>query len=126
MLQEDAGALSGVNQSSSVDPRRRALVLGAAGAALAQLTACGGGHDNMMGQAIVPPLIDADAAVAPPRPLPIIPMDQGLDDGSGGRTFSLVAQRGSAQLLSGVTTNTLGYNGAVLGPALRLSSIRVL
>lgn len=120
MLQRVAGALRGVNQSSSVDPLRRALVLGAAGAALAQLNACGGGHDNMMGWAIAPPLIDPYAGTNTQQPLPIIPMDQGLDDGSGGRTFSLVAQRGSAQLLSGVTTNTLGYNGAVLGPALRL------
>ena len=120
MLQEGAGALEGANRSSSVDQLRRALVLSAAAAPLAQIAACGGGHGNMMGQAIAPPLIDADAGSSPRQQLPIIELDQGLDDGSGGRTFSLIAQRGSAQLLSGVTTNTLGYNGAVLGPALRL------
>lgn len=118
MFQERVAALRGVYPSSCVDLARRAWVLGAAGAALTQIGACGGGHDNMMGRAIAPRLIDAEAGTAPP--LPIIAMDQGLDDGSGGRTFALVAQRGSAQLLAGVTTNTLGYNGALLGPALRL------
>ena len=120
MLQEVKGAASGVNPSSAVDPRRRALMFGTAGAALAQLAACGGGHDNMMGQGSAPPLIDAGAGSGSQQPLPIIAVDQGLDDGSGGRSFSLIAQRGSTQLLSGVSSNTLGYNGAVLGPALRL------
>jgi FtsP/CotA-like multicopper oxidase with cupredoxin domain len=120
MLQEVKGAAGGVNRSPAVDRRRRAVVLGAAGAALAQLGACGGGHDDMMRQGNAPPLIDAGAASGSPPPLPIIALDQGLDDGSGGRSFSLIAQRGSAQLLGGVSSNTLGYNGALLGPALRL------
>jgi len=34
--------------------------------------------------------------------------------------FWLRAQRGSVQMLGGVTTRTWGYNGAVLGPALHL------
>ncbi len=119
-LKTVAGGPDGAMSISSVDQLRRALTLGAAGAALAQLAACGGGHAGMMGQAVAAPLIDPFAGTGAAPPLPIIALDQGLDDGSGGRLFSLVAQRGSAQLLNGVATNTLGYNGAVLGPALRL------
>jgi blue copper oxidase len=112
-----------MSQGSSVDQVRRALVFGAAGATLTQFSGCGGGgsdHMTMMGQAAAPSLVDPYAGSSPPRPLPIVALEQGASDGSGGRVFSLVAQRGSAQLLSGVTTTTLGYNGAVLGPALRL------
>lgn len=102
-----------------IDHFRRALLLGAAGATLAQISACGGGSGHM-GQAIAPPLIDPYTGASPERNLPIVGLDEGVADASGGRLFSLVAQRGSAQLLSGVNTNTLGYNGTVLGPALRL------
>ena len=117
--QDVASVPAAANNGRSIDPLRRALMLGAAGATLAQISGCGGGSGHM-GQAIAPPLIDADAGSSPQPPLPIIALDQGTSDGLGGRVFSLVAQRGSAQLLSGVTTNTLGYNGGVLGPALQL------
>ena len=107
------------NNGPPIDPLRRALLLGAAGAMLAQISGCGGGS-SPMGQAIAPALIDPYPGSSPERNLPIIGLDEGVADGSGGRVFSLIAQRGSAQLLGGVSTNTLGYNSAVLGPALRL------
>ena len=107
------------NNGLPIVPLRRALLLGAAGATLAHISGCGGGSGHM-GQAIAPALIDPYTGSSPERNLPIIGLDEGVADGSGGRVFSLIAQRGSAQLLSGVSTNTLGYNGAVLGPALRL------
>jgi FtsP/CotA-like multicopper oxidase with cupredoxin domain len=95
------------------------LLIGAAGTALAQISGCGGGS-SMMGQGNGAALVDSTAAAAPERSLPIIPQDTGIDDGSGGRQFTLTARRGSSQLMSGVNTPTLGYNGALLGPALRL------
>ncbi len=115
-----------------VDARRRTLLLGAAGASLAQLSGCGGGNgSSMMGQNGNAPLVDPAAGAAAERSLPIVQQDTGIVDGSGGRQFSLTVGRGSSQLLSGVNTPTLGYHGALLGPALRLhtgerTTIRVL
>ena len=106
----------------SFDRRRRAWLLGCAGATLAQISACGGGGGMMGGQGNVPPFVDAGVGTNPPRALPIIALDAGTADGAGGRVFSLTAQRSRAQLLSGVSSNTMGYNGALLGPALRLRS----
>jgi FtsP/CotA-like multicopper oxidase with cupredoxin domain len=74
----------------------------------------------MMGQSINMGLVDPAAAAAAERSLPIVQQDDGVADGSGGRQFALTVQRGSSQILSGVNTPTLGYNGALLGPALRL------
>jgi bilirubin oxidase len=74
----------------------------------------------MMDQTNAAPLVDPSAGTGAERRLPIIRLDSGVADGSGGRQFSLAAQRGSSQILSGVNTPTLGYNGALLGPALRL------
>ena len=111
------------NEDTPIDGRRRALLLGAAGAALGQIAACGGGagtagmeHDDLS------LLGNSNAGPGSEPTLPLIPLDPGVADGVGGRLFTLVAQRGSTQMLGGVTTNTLGYNGAVLGPALRLRS----
>ena len=104
-----------------IDERRRALLLGAAGASLAQLSGCGGGGgSSMMSQGISAALVDPAAGAAADRSLPIVQQDIGLADGRGGRQFALAAQRGSSQLLSGVDTPTQGYNGALPGPALRL------
>lgn len=70
--------------------------------------------------------LDGPAPGAPPtgpdpeRRLPIIPLDDGIANAADGRVFTLLAQRGSMQILSGLTTHTWGYNGALLGPALRL------
>ncbi len=103
-----------------IDERRRILLLGAAGASLAPLAGCGGGgSSSMMDQGVTPGLVDPAAGTAE-RILPIVQQDVGIADRSGGRQFALAVQHGSSQILSGVTTPTLGYNGALLGPALRL------
>jgi len=104
-----------------IDAHRRMLLLGVAGASLAQFSACGGsGGSSMMGPANSTDLVGPAAGATPERYLPIVPLDDGVADGSGGRQFSLTVQRGNSQILSGVSTPTLGYNGAMLGPALRL------
>jgi len=108
-------------ESKRIDERRRAMLVWAAGASLAQLSGCGGGGgSSMMGQGISAALVDPATSAAAERILPIVQQDIGRTDGSGGRQFTLTAQRGSSQLLSGVNTPTRGYNGALLGPALRL------
>lgn len=104
-----------------IDERRRMLLLGAAGASLAQLSGCGGGgSSSMMDQGVTTGLVDPSSGAAAERILPIVQQDDGVADGSGGRQFALAVQRGISQILSGVNTPTLGYNGALLGPALRL------
>jgi FtsP/CotA-like multicopper oxidase with cupredoxin domain len=67
-----------------------------------------------------PPLVDPVAPSGTQPGLPILPLAQGALDASGVRAFSLRVQRGTTQFRSGVDTPTLGYNGALLGPALRL------
>lgn len=52
--------------------------------------------------------------------LPVIPLDEGVVDAAGVRTFALSVQPGTTQFRKGVNTSTLGYNGALLGPALKL------
>ncbi len=109
--------------SQRIDEHRRKLLLGAAGASLAQLSGCGGGGaSSMMGQDTTTALVDPAPGTAQGRSLPIIQQDVGTADGRGGRQFALTAQRGNSQILIGVNTPTLGYNGAMLGPALRLRS----
>ncbi len=108
-------------EDKPIDTHRRTLLLGVASAALAQLSGCGGGGgSSMMGQSNSISLVDPAAAAAAERNLPIVPLDDGVADGSGERQFALTVQRGNSQILSGVSTPTLGYNGAMLGPALRL------
>ncbi|MCW5659995.1 MAG: multicopper oxidase domain-containing protein [Burkholderiaceae bacterium] len=108
---------------SSIDQRRRSLLLCAALASVTLAGACGGGADSMgmMQSGTVPPLSDPFApSSAAPRDLPIIPLDQGAVDVSGVRSFSLTVQPGTTRCRTGVDTVTLGYNGALLGPALKL------
>ena len=112
-------------------------MLGAASASLAHLMACGGGSggDGGMGNAsamlpAVPPRVDPAAASGTDASLPIIALDPGVIDADGVRTFAVSVQRGSTQFRTGMHADTLGYNGALLGPALRLragerTSIRV-
>ena len=118
------------------DHARRVLMLGAAGASLAHLTGCGGGSgDAGMGNAgamtsPAPAQVDPAAATSTNPGLPIIALDPGVIDADGARSFALSVQRGSTQFRTGIDTDTLGYNGALLGPALRLckgekTSIRV-
>ena len=102
---------------------RRSLLLGAAGATLAQAGGCGGGFGGMgMSGATPAALVDPYAAGAAEQDLPIMALDDGLVDATGRRTFALVAQRGTTPFRSGVLTPTMGYNGALLGPALHLRS----
>jgi blue copper oxidase len=105
-----------------IDHRRRSIVLGAALTPLSLAAGCGGGSDSMgMMQAQVPPLTDAFASPGAAAPsLPIVALDQGTVDAAGVRSFSLSVQAGTTQFRSGVNTSTLGYNGPLLGPALRL------
>lgn len=104
-----------------VDRRRRLVVLGAAGAPIALSVGCGGGSGHSAPfMSTSPALIDPFASTRADRDLPILPLDQGALDASGVRGFSLRVQRGTTQFRSGVDTPTFGYNGVVLGPALRL------
>jgi blue copper oxidase len=110
------------SQAPPFDHRRRMLALGAACAPLAGLVACGGGsgmHDGatVLADPPVPPGV-ADSA----RALQILALDEGELDAAGTRRFALRAQAGTTQFVAGVQTSTLGYNGALLGPALRLRS----
>jgi len=107
------------------NPTRRALMMGTAGAALAHLAACGGGSGGGgMGASgtSVPTstLTDPVASSGAQQSLPVIPLDEGMVDAAGVRSFALAVQSGTAQFRQGVATNTLGYNGALLGPALKL------
>lgn len=107
----------------AVDSTRRVLLRGAACASLAHLAACGGGgagSGGMVGAA--PPLADPVAPSDTDASLPIIPLDQGLLDADGVRNFALSVQAGATLFRAGTPTATLGYNGALLGPALRLRS----
>lgn len=110
---------SSATTRSPINDTRRALMLGAAGATLAQVAGCGGGMTFATAQ---PPLDDRDAFPTAERALPIVPLDPGVVSGTGVRMFSLAVQRGASQFRNGVDTRTLGYNGALLGPALRLHS----
>jgi FtsP/CotA-like multicopper oxidase with cupredoxin domain len=119
------------------DLARRVLMLGAAGASLTHLTGCGGGSggDDGMGNAgalmpTAPPQVDPAVANTAGPSLPIIALDPGVIDADGVRTFALSVQQGSTQFRAGIHVDTLGYNGALLGPALSLragerTSIRV-
>ncbi len=102
-------------------------MLGAAGISLTHLSGCGGGSggDGGMGSAgamtsTASPQPDPAAATSTDPSLPIIALDPGVIDAGGVRNFALSVQRGSTQFRAGIHTDTLGYNGALLGPALRL------
>jgi len=105
-----------------IDQRRRSVLLGAALAPLTFTVGCGGAMGSMgMMQGTGAPLTDPFAlSNATTRSLPIIPLDQGAVDASGVRSFSLAVQTGTTQFRNGIDTRTLGYNGALLGPALKL------
>ncbi|MDE2047366.1 MAG: multicopper oxidase domain-containing protein, partial [Betaproteobacteria bacterium] len=87
------------------------------------LAGCGRGSDGMgammRSSASTPPLASPPPPVAAPT-LPVLPLDDGLLDTNGVRNFQLAVRSGTTGWFSGVATPTLGYNGALLGPALRL------
>ena len=109
----------------SIDLDRRRVLMCAALAPLASTSGCGGGAGSM--PLLADPFASSNEGT---HALPIIPLDQGTADASGVRLYSLTIRSGTTQLRDGVDTRTLGYNGALLGPALKLrtgaaSSIRV-
>ncbi len=106
-----------VTSDAPIDALRRTLMLGVAGTPLVQLAGCGGGSSGSGSTA--PPLVSSPT---PGADLPIIPLVDGAVDATGTRNFSLVVQAGTTVFRSGVPTATLGYNGQLLGPALRLRS----
>lgn len=118
-------ASAACHRQADIDPVRRTLLRTVLGLAATPLAACGGGRNGMagmgsgMGSAAPLDLLNPGAADTA-RDLPIVALDNGLPDGSGGRTYRLDAQAGQAQIITGVNTRTSGYNGALLGPALLL------
>lgn len=115
-----------VAEDLPTDITRRGLLLGAAGASLAHLAGCGGGGGGMgstggaasAGPQLVYPIASQGAG----QTLPTVPLDEGVVDSASVRTFALAVQAGTTQFRSGINASTLGYNGALLGPALRLRS----
>ena len=106
-----------VTSDAPIDALRRTLMLGVVGAPLVQMAGCGGGSSGSVSTA--PPLVFSPATGAD---LPVIPLVDGSVDATGTRNFSLVVQAGTTVFRSGVATATLGYNGQLLGPALRMRS----
>lgn len=93
------------------------MLTGLAAVAAAQLAGCGGGGGGggagTGGQSV------AGGGTAG-SDLPIVPLDQGSLDANGTRVFALNVGSGTTTFRAGVATRTLGYNGALLGPALHL------
>jgi blue copper oxidase len=77
------------------------------GASLPRLTAIPGTATDSVGTA------------AFDRPLAIPPLAASQTDAQGRRVFSLTAQAGTSQFISGRQTNTWGFNSPYLGPTLR-------
>jgi FtsP/CotA-like multicopper oxidase with cupredoxin domain len=106
-----------MSESGPANPGRRTLLSGFVAVAASQLAGCGGGGGSGGTGTTVqtPPAKGATAT-----DLPIVPLVQGTVDGSGTRVFSLQVGAGTTTFRTGVATRTLGYNGALLGPALHL------
>ena len=115
---------TGCDQNAmGVDQRRRRLIAGLARLAAigaAPLAGCGGGSMMSDGTLAVGLRNDPITPSTSGRSLPIVALDEGVMGATGSREFLLRVQRGSARLLDGVDSATLGYNGPLLGPALRL------
>lgn len=54
------------------------------------------------------------------KPLPIPPLLEDLDPDPNQAEFHLNAQRGTSEILDGIESETLGYNGNTLGPIIRV------
>jgi FtsP/CotA-like multicopper oxidase with cupredoxin domain len=94
--------------TSSTGRTRRALAgLALASAAVGTLTACGASVS----------VVTEPAAFD--RPLWIPPLAESRTTDDGTRVFSLTAQEGTSQFLTGRSTRTWGFNGGLLGPTLR-------
>ena len=79
------------------------------------LNACGGGSSSSTSTSTTP--VTGSGAST----LPVPALNTGSLVQSGKRIFNLNMQTGSSELVSGLQTSTLGYNGDVLGPTLRMS-----
>lgn len=55
------------------------------------------------------------------KPLPIPPLLEDLDPDPDQAEFHLTAQQGTSEILDGVESETLGYNGNILGPVIRVN-----
>lgn len=100
--------------------RRRRLLRAAASLPLASLAAaCGGGGAMGMFGAL-PGAGSTPLPGGGPQTLARMALIDGQLDGHGVREFSLVAAAGTSRMFAGIATRTLGYNGPLLGPALRL------
>ncbi|MBI5341536.1 MAG: multicopper oxidase domain-containing protein [Mycolicibacterium rufum] len=82
---------------------RRQLLVGLTAAPLAMSLACSR-------EQRVPPST---------RPLPIPPLADSTVDADGFRVFTLRAMAGQTEMVTGVRTDTWGFNGSILGPTLR-------
>lgn len=109
----------GVDVSAGVS--RRAFLLAALGATAAGVVGC-----NAAGSG----LATAGTAAGRSRGLRALPVPALADSTvtSGVRRFALTAQTGTTEIKSGVSTDTWGYSGSILGPTLRArrgESVRV-
>ncbi|MEJ2133972.1 MAG: multicopper oxidase domain-containing protein, partial [Desulfofustis sp.] len=67
------------------------------------------------------PAIGAEAVDTPfSRRLHIPPLLENSGSGGGASPFSLVVQKGQHEFFNSVYTETLGYNGSILGPTIRV------
>lgn len=103
-----------MSDRDTVDPGRRSLLAGVAAVVASQLAACGGGGGTgAAGQPL-------SGGTTTGSDLPILRLDPGTVDAAGTRVFALNIGSGTTVFRTGVVAPTLGYNGALLGPALHL------
>src|SRR5699024_9051782 len=60
------------------------------------------------------------AALVESKPLPIPPLLDDLDPSPASSEYHITAQHGEHEIIDGVMSETLGYNGDFLGPAIRV------
>ena len=100
---------------------RRILLLGAAGVSLHALPGCGGGAGTAGAMlSTVSPGAGPVGVPGAATSLPVVTLNAGVLDADGVRNFALSVQAGTTSWRTGLPARTFGYNGALLGPALRL------
>ncbi len=60
------------------------------------------------------------SSLVEPQPLPIPPILEDMNPDPNQAEFHLTAQKGTSEILDGVESTTLGYNGNFLGPVIRV------
>ncbi|GGA74543.1 multicopper oxidase family protein [Ornithinibacillus halotolerans] len=63
---------------------------------------------------------DDTNSVVSSKPLPIPPILEDKDPDPNRAEFHLTAQKGKTEILDGIESDTLGYNGNILGPVIRV------